>query len=77
MILEHFLNDPNRTKFENRENTGILVNSVKSGTLGHSERQNSAVFKISTLNFVHVFTGKCSFTCILFFENLIDFLETF
>ena len=31
MTLEHFLNGPKRTKFENRENAEIPVNSVKSG----------------------------------------------
>ena len=42
-------NGPNRTKIQNRKNIEFLINSVKSGRFGHSERQNSAVFKDSDL----------------------------
>ena len=47
--LEHFLNDPNRTEFENWKNAEILENSVKSGIFGHSKRQKSAVFQDTNL----------------------------
>ena len=42
-------NGPNRTKNQNRKNIEFLINSVKSGRFGHSEGQNSAVFKDSDL----------------------------
>ena len=51
ITLEHFLNGPNRTTNENRKNAEILVNSVNSGLLGKSKRQNSAGFQESDLKF--------------------------
>ena len=51
MTQEHFLNGPNRTKCDHRKNAEIAVNSVKSGLLGHSRRQNSAVFQNIDLKF--------------------------
>ena len=68
---EHFLNGPNRTKIENRKNAEILVNSVKSGRFGHSERQNSAVFKDSDLNVcTHILQQVFFYTYIAFFLKI-------
>ena len=43
MTPEQFLNGPNRTKFENQENTEIPGNSVKSGRFRPSKYQTSAI----------------------------------
>ena len=51
MTLEPFLNCPNRTQFENRENTEIPGNRAKSGRLQHSKYQNSANFQDIYLKF--------------------------
>ena len=40
MTLKHFWNGPNRAKIENRENTEILVNTVKNGRFRTSKYQN-------------------------------------
>ena len=50
MTLEHFLNGPNRTIFENLKITDILKQH-KSGLLWHSKRQNSAVFQDIAVKF--------------------------
>ena len=42
---------PKSDKNSKSENAEILVNNVKSGLFGHSERQNSAVFQESDLKF--------------------------
>ena len=73
---EHFLNGPNRTKIENRKNAEILVNSVKSGRFGHSERQNSAVFKDSDLNVCTHILQQVFYTYIAVFWKL-KILENF
>ena len=49
--LQHFLYCPNRKKMKIGKNAEIFVNYVKSGLLGHSKRQNSAVFQNSNLQF--------------------------
>ena len=47
IALEHFLNGPNWTKFENRNNAQILVNSVKSGLLVIQNDTTEPFLKIS------------------------------
>ena len=57
MALEHFLNSQNRTKFENLENDEILINRKcdKSGVLGYSKQQNSAVSQDTNLKlYTHI-----------------------
>ena len=44
MAIEHFLNGPSRTKFENQENTEIAGNGVKSGLFRSTKHQNSVNF---------------------------------
>ena len=51
MTIEHFLNEPNRTKFENREMAEILVNSITRGLLGIQNAQSAAVFQDMQLKF--------------------------
>ena len=53
----------NRTKFGNR-NKGIPGNTVKSGYFLHSKQQNSTIFMLVTLKFVHIYTRQYSFTYI-------------
>ena len=69
MTLEHFLNGPNRTSFENQKNAEIAGNIVKNGRFRPSKRQNPGILKISTLNFVHVYTWQGTVIYILFYEN--------
>ena len=57
MIIELHLNSPNRTKKETRKNAEILVNSVKSGLLGHSKRQK-AIIQDSDLNFRYILSAS-------------------
>ena len=46
ITIEHFLNGPSRTNFENRENTDIAGNRVKNGLFRSSKHQNSANFQM-------------------------------
>ena len=51
MILEHFLNGPNRTNFEYRKHAEITGKSVKNGRFGPSKRQNSGIYQDIYLKF--------------------------
>ena len=51
MTLEHFLNGPNRTNFENRKNAEITGNSVKNDRFRPSKRQKSGIFQDIYLQF--------------------------
>ena len=56
LTLEHFLNDPNWTNFENFENTEIARNSMKNGLFQHSKHQNSGIFQDIYLKFcTHIY----------------------
>ena len=70
-----FFEPPNPTEFESRENAEILVNSIESGLFGHSNLLNSAVSKMATWNFVHIFINKYSLTNIPFLTKMLDFFE--
>ena len=66
--LEHILNGPNRPKSENSKSADILLNGTNSDLLGHSKRQNPAVFQDSGLKFcAHI--SKYHYTYIPFFEQ--------
>ena len=66
MTLEHFLNYPNRTKVENRENTEIPVNNVNNGRFRHSKYQNS-------MNFQDIYFKFCTHKPTDFFTHILDF----
>ena len=67
MTLKDFLSRPNVKNFENRENAEIAGNSVNNGRFRPSKHQNSVIFKMSTWNFVHIYTWQGSFAYIPFF----------
>ena len=48
------LNGPNRTKLESRKHTKIPRNCITNGRFRPSKYQNSAIFKISAGNFIHI-----------------------
>ena len=63
--LEHFLNGPNRTNFQNRKNAEIAGNSVKNG-LFDLFHQNPSIFQdiymkfcthICLTGFFHIYSG--------------------
>ena len=86
LTLENFLKGPNRINFKNREYTEIAGNSVKNGSFRLSKHQNSVIFKISTRNFVQIYTWYV-FPHIFrflknrkfssFFENIFDYFLNF
>ena len=51
MTLEHFLNGPNQTKFENRENAKISGNSVKNGHFRPSKCRKLVILQDINLKF--------------------------
>ena len=61
MTLEHFLNGPNRTKFENRKNADIAETNVKMTVFDLQNAKFRAFFQLIYLTFctrIHK-TGPC------------------
>ena len=55
MTIEHFLNGPSRTQFENRENPEIVGNRMKSGLFRSSKHQKYVNFQDLCMTFcVHI-----------------------
>ena len=54
MTLKHFLNGPNGTKIENRENTEILVITVKMAVFELQSTKTCSFVKISTWNLTYI-----------------------
>ena len=81
MTLEHFLNRPNQTDYENRENAEIAGNSVKNGNFRTSKHDNSVTFQDMYLIFcTHVHLTQFFHIYSVFgnFENItIIFLDFF
>ena len=78
MTLEHFLNVPNQTNFENRENTEIAGNSVKTGRFLSSKPQNWAIFSIYLLEIFYSYTPDRVLSQVFrLFENSENFPDVF
>ena len=75
MALEHFLNGPNRTKFENLANTEISWNCLKIAIFSLQNIKTRPFSTISTGILGTHTPGRVFFIRILFFENAKIFLD--
>ena len=69
MTLEHFLNGPSRTKYENLENTEIPWTAWKVAFSDLQNIKTRSCFKTFTWNCVHIYTWRCPLAYIPVFEN--------